>query len=277
MLDSHDITRFQAEVWAHYDRYARHMPWRDDPSPYRVLVSELMLQQTQVERVRPKFLAFMRQFPDIDALAAAPLSQVLQAWSGLGYNRRAKFLWQAADIIARTHRSQIPDTLDDLVALPGIGRNTAGAILAYAYDRPAAFIETNIRTVYFHHFFSETAEPVSDKELLAYVEQTLDADRPREWYYALMDYGTWLKREAGGRLDQSRHYRRQTPLSGSTREMRGRIIKALAAGVMADVDLRSTVEADSWYEAALQALEQEGMVSRTAEEKWCLTGADDAR
>ncbi len=202
------------------------MPWRDNPEPYCVLVSELMLQQTQVNRVVPKFQAFMKCFPTIEALASAPLSKVLRVWSGLGYNRRAKYLHQTAQVIVEQHHSQLPASLDQLIVLPGIGKNTAGALLAYAYNRPVVFIETNIRTVYFHHFFSDQTN-IDDKELLKLIEQTLDREHPREWYWALMDYGTFLKKTLGNNIDHSRHYTKQSKFEGSRRQLRGKILRLL--------------------------------------------------
>lgn len=256
------IQEFQEAVWSYYARHVRTMPWRSDPSPYHVLVSELMLQQTQVARVIPKFEAFMETFPTVDDLAAAPLSDVLVQWQGLGYNRRAKFLHEAAKKIMDEYGGVFPSTLDALVSLPGVGKNTAGAILAYAFDDRAIFVETNIRTVLFYHFFKDGAL-VDDKELISLLEQTLPEENYREWYWALMDYGTYLKREAGGRLDQSRHYKKQAPLKGSIREVRGQIIKALAGGRSTEVALKQELQADERFSSALDGLIKDGLVVRT--------------
>lgn len=260
LLEPSEIAAFQEVVWAHYRSAGRGMPWREEPSPYRVLVSELMLQQTQVSRVIPKFNAFLSTFENIASLASASLGEVLMLWSGLGYNRRAKYLHQTAQMVVRDFNGRLPSTRDELVKLPGIGKNTAGAILAYAYDQPVVFVETNIRTVLFHHFYPDATEPVSDKELEVLVEQTLDKDNPREWYWALMDYGTFLKQTAGARLQSSSHYKKQSPLRGSLREMRGRIVRALVAGEMAREALQKKVEADERFELALAALIDEGMI-----------------
>ena len=148
-MSQQQIHDFQSMVWDYFETHGRHdLPWRLPTDrgfdPYAIMVSEIMLQQTQVGRVIPKFQAFMKQFPTVQALASAPLSDVLQAWSGLGYNRRAKFLWQAAQQVVTDYAGVMPKTLEDLVRLPGIGKNTAGAIMAYAYDQPVYFIETNI-------------------------------------------------------------------------------------------------------------------------------------
>ncbi len=249
---------FQEQVWHKGRELFRPMPWREEPSLYNVLVSELMLQQTQVARVIPKFQQFMVLFPDVQSLAAAELGDVLRAWQGLGYNRRAKFLHAAAeDIVVRGE----PKTYAELVALPGVGKHTAGAILNYVYEVPTPFVETNIRTVYFHHFF-EGATAVSDNELLALVESTLESEHPREWFWALMDYGAELKRAGLGRLDVSKHYKKQSPLKGSVREMRGRILRALGDGPHNLATLKTMVAADDRFLPALSALESEGLVRR---------------
>jgi A/G-specific adenine glycosylase len=260
MPTSQQIQDFRETVWGYYRQYGRAMPWRDDPSPYRVLVSELMLQQTQVSRVVPKFDAFLQTFPTIQDLAAAPLSAVLVVWSGLGYNRRAKFLHMAAQYTVEHFDGELPSGVADLVKLPGVGPNTAGAIAAYAFEQPSVFIETNIRTVYLHHFFADVAHPVRDADLWVIVEATLDTEHPREWYWALMDYGTYLKKEAGGRLDQSATYRKQSKLDGSLRQMRGWIVAHLAAGKGSD-ELAAQYATDPRFEPALQALAAEGIVS----------------
>lgn len=235
------------------------MPWRSEPSPYHVLVSELMLQQTQVSRVIPKFEAFMARFPTLAVLSESSLADVLVLWSGLGYNRRAKYLWQAALEVTLRFDGKLPRSQKELQSLPGIGPNTAAAILNYAYEIPTAFVETNIRTVYFHHFFHDQTD-ISDRELLEVVARTIDGEHPREWFWALMDYGSHLKSTLGGRLDQSKHYTKQSPLAGSVREMRGRIIRALAAQELAEDALMRAVFADERYRTALNDLEREGMI-----------------
>ena len=228
-LSKQQVHSFQETVWTYFAAHRRDMPWRDEPTPYHVLVSELMLQQTQVVRVLPKFQAFTARFPDIQTLAAAPLSEVLALWSGLGYNRRAKFLHAAAQKIGAEHRGIIPQVESELIALPGVGKNTAGAVLAYAFNKPVAFVETNIRTVFFHHFFVDE-DNVDDKDILELVLQTLDREHPRGWYWALMDYGAHLKVTAGSKVSQSKHYVRQSTFEGSRRQLRGEVIRRLLAG-----------------------------------------------
>jgi A/G-specific adenine glycosylase len=253
---------FQEEIWQQARELYRDMPWRSDTRPYYVLVSELMLQQTQVDRVVPKFDAFIAAFPDVSALATASLADVLTLWSGLGYNRRAKFLHEAAKKIVADCDGAIPDTYEALVSLPGIGPNTAGAILAYSFNQPVVFIETNVRTVYFHHFFQD-AVSVTDTELRETLAATLDQEHPREWYWALMDYGSFLKKQGVGRNAKSSHYKKQAPLRGSLREVRGLILKALSGNEYSIDALREQMPSDERFEIALMALQNEGLIVQT--------------
>ena len=253
---------FQDIVWQKAHELYRDMPWRNDTRPYYVLVSEIMLQQTQVERVIPKFEAFISAFPDITSLANAPLAEVLQLWSGLGYNRRAKFLHEAAKKIVADYSGEFPQTREGLMSLPGVGQNTAGALMAYAYNEPVVFIETNVRSVYFYYFF-EGEELVTDRSLREAVEETVDKEHPREWYWALMDYGSFLKRQGGGQNNKSRHYKKQSALKGSVREVRGLILKELTAHELTEEELRRNLHADERFEGALAGLQRDGLVSKT--------------
>ena len=234
----------------------RTMPWREQPSFYYVLVSEVMLQQTQVPRVLPKFANFITLFPTIELLAEASLADVLRAWQGLGYNRRAQFLHQAAKYVALQGQ---PVTYEGLLALPGVGRATAAALMNYVYNVPTAFIETNIRTVYFYHFFADQTD-ISDTKLYELVQNTIDVSRPREWFWALMDYGTWLKAQGMGSITLSKHYKKQAPLKGSVREVRGQIIRSLASGPKQLEQLKKLVSTDERFTPAMQALQKEGLV-----------------
>lgn len=248
---------FENLVWQHGKELYREMPWRDEPSFYHVLVSEIMLQQTQVPRVLVKFAECMKQFPSIEELAAAKLADVLRVWQGLGYNRRAKYLHETVKQIVATGQ---PNTLEELVKLPGVGKNTAAAIMNYVYEVPTAFVETNIRTVYFHHFFQHRTD-VTDKEVREIVEATIDREHPREWFWALMDYGSALKSQGRGSLDRSKHYKKQPPLAGSVREMRGRIVRALANGRQERELLAVAVAADDRFSLALNGLIKDGLVT----------------
>jgi A/G-specific adenine glycosylase len=259
-----EIRAFRAKVRAHYRRHARGMPWRETRDPYRILVSEVMLQQTQVDRVRAKYDEFLAAFPDLAALACAPLDRVLAAWQGLGYNRRAVSLHRIARILEREHRGLLPDDTAALVALPGIGAATAGAIRAFAFDAPVVFIETNIRRVFIHEFFPGR-EAVADAELLPLVAAALDRRSPRQWYYALMDYGAALARQVPNPNRRSRTYTRQPRFEGSDRQVRGAILRALVGGsaLTGSGIVRAAGGDDERVLRLLDDLEREGFIQRT--------------
>lgn len=259
-----NTTDFQELVWEKARELYRDMPWRRDTRPYYVLVSEIMLQQTQVDRVIPKFEAFIEAFPDVETLAAAPLSEVLRLWSGLGYNRRAKFLHEAAKRVVTEFGGIFPETAEQLVSLPGVGVNTAGAILAYSFNQPVIYIETNVRTVYFHHYFHDDTT-VTDKQLREIAAETVDQEHPREWYWGIMDYGSYLKRQGVGRNDKSHHYKKQSALKGSVREVRGAILKVLAVRDKTEESLRQETFDDERFEGALEGLIRDGLVVKKSD------------
>lgn len=257
---------FQILVHEFYADNRRTLPWRNPDQdgtfdPYKILLSELMLQQTQVNRVTIKYHDFLQTFPDIATLAQAPLADVLRMWSGLGYNRRARFLHQSAAIIHQA--GTFPTTQEQLIALPGVGANTAGAILAYAYNKPTVFIETNIRTVYLHHFFAHSSD-VSDRQLLPLIEKTLDTHNPRQWYWALMDYGTFLKAEHSNPSRRSRHHTKQSTFEGSRRQLRGRILKLLIEQNY-EYSVLANDLSDPRLDAVLKDMIHEGLVSKVGQ------------
>jgi len=220
------IRIFRGLIYAHYYGNLRVLPWRKTRNAYRILVSEIMLQQTQVERVLGKYEQFIKAFPDFSSLAAAPLSDILKVWQGLGYNRRAIALQKIARTVRDKNYGRFPGCREDLLKLPGIGKYTASAILTFTQNQPHVFIETNIRRVFIHLFFQDR-EDIADAEILPLVERTLDASNPRDWYYALMDYGVLLKKTVANPNKKSAHYKRQTPFQGSNRQLRGNILKTL--------------------------------------------------
>ncbi|HVI69027.1 MAG TPA: hypothetical protein VM581_01070 [Magnetospirillaceae bacterium] len=264
------IAAFQQMVWSYYRAHKRAMPWRNEPTPYFVLVSELMLQQTQVVRVHQKFATFIHAFPTIKALAEAPLSDVLKVWIGLGYNRRAKFLWDSARMIVADFGGEVPGSQSELTRLPGIGTNTAGAILAYAFNEPAVFIETNIRTAFIHHFFNDNADAVDDDALRQLVAQALPIENPREWYWALMDYGTHLKSTVGAQLHRVSGYKTQSRFEGSNRQIRGQVLKALMDHKHVSSTELAALIPDTRLAEVCQALSQEGLIS-SRRGQWHLT------
>lgn len=242
-LTSKQISQFHQTVYDHYLKNGRHtLPWRHTTDPYKILVSEVMLQQTQVDRVILKYKEFIKRFPNFKTLAAAPTSAVLTLWSGLGYNRRALYLHRTAKTVALGMGGVFPHlpTVSELVQLPGIGPNTAGAILAYAFNAPVVFIETNIRSVFIHHFFK--SQSVSDAQLLPLIQQTLDTKNPRLWYWALMDYGVFLKKQFKNPSRRSAHHTKQSKFEGSNRQMRGAVLKALLNSTASPAALAKTLK-----------------------------------
>ena len=251
------IAEFRRSILDFYEREGRDFPWRHTVNPYEILVSEIMLQQTQTERVLPKYLLWLERFPDVQTLAAAPLADVLALWSGLGYNRRARFLHEAAKRLSLPLKEtgRFPDTPEELDALPGIGPYTARAVCTFAFNKPEVFIETNIRSVYIFFFFPEAAGlEVNDADLLYLIEKTLYRENPRLWYYALMDYGAALKKKVENPSRKSRHYTKQSRFEGSLRQARGAIIRSLvnsASGcALYDIARKENIEPELLQKAA---------------------------
>lgn len=221
---------FRKLIWDFYTSHGRHdLPWRTTTDPYRILVSEIMLQQTQVERVRAYYLSWMKQYPTVRSLARASLAEVLVSWQGLGYNRRAKMLHEAAKVVVQEHKGKMPETVEELVQLPGVGPYTARAVAAFAHNTDVVFIETNLRTVVVHHYFAGK-ERVSDAEILEVLANVFPKGKSRQWYAALMDYGSHLKRSGVKLNARSTGYAKQKTFAGSDREARGAILKELAHG-----------------------------------------------
>jgi A/G-specific adenine glycosylase len=225
-LTKKNIKKFQNQIYFHYHQNKRSFPWRNTTNPYHILISEYMLQQTQTSRVIKKYQKFIQRFPDFSSLVNAQTTQVLRYWSGLGYNRRALYLKNCAKIIHQKYHDHIPNSEKTLQKIPGIGPYTAAALMTFIYNKPVVLIETNIRSVYIHFFFHNRND-IDDKDLHPYIKKTIDTNNPREWYYALMDYGAMLKKQFPNPSRKSRHYYRQTTFEGSQRQIRGKIIKYL--------------------------------------------------
>lgn len=220
------VRAFRKTIYKNYWKNPRILPWRKTRDPYKILVSEIMLQQTQVERVLRKYRTFVTTFPNIVSLAEASLKDILTVWQGLGYNRRAISLKNIAETIVTNYGGKIPSSQEALMKLPGIGRYTGAAIETFAFNKPSVLIETNIRSVYIYFFF-QAKNQVKDSEIISLIEKTLDKRNPRDWYYALMDYGVYLKKTYANLNKKSSHYHRQSPFRGSNRQIRGIILKAL--------------------------------------------------
>ena len=231
-----DVEIFQSIVKNFYKKFGREFPWRETDDPYRIWLSEVMLQQTQTDRVVPKYMVFITRFPKIEELAEAEFSEVLSYWQGLGYNRRALNLHACAKEVVRNYDGNFPPTIESLEKLPGIGPYTARAVATFGFDQVVPFIETNIRTVYLHHFFVDEVK-VSDKTILEKIEITIDKKDSRNWFYALMDYGVYLKKTVGNLNVRSKHYVKQSKFEGSNRQIRGGILRLL--GVEKSVTIKT--------------------------------------
>jgi A/G-specific adenine glycosylase len=263
-LRAAQIKDFQTLVWRYYDEHGRHeLPWRQPDAEghfdaYNIFISELMLQQTQVARVIPKYNAFIAHFSNVAQLATSTLAEVLQQWSGLGYNRRAKFVRLGAQHVMTEYGGVFPTEQRALELLPGVGANTAGAILAYAYNKPAIFIETNLRSVFIHQFFPDTKN-VSDSDIRELIASTMVREQPRLWYWALMDYGSYLKRSVGNINRASTSNSRQSMFAGSLRQIRGHVIRELIAGPLTIEQLAMGIS-DLRLPTVLDELQMEGFI-----------------
>jgi A/G-specific adenine glycosylase len=239
--------------------HGRHdLPWRKTTSAYRIMVSEIMLQQTQVHRVKEKYKSFLKEFPTVRALAAAPLSAVMREWSGLGYNRRGKYLHDAAKAIVGTYGGSIKKGTAG--QLPGIGPYTKAAIRTFAYNEPHMMIETNVRAAFIHHFFPGDKK-VPDRALVVLIEDAAIGQDPRTWYWALMDYGAHVKRLHVNPTRRSASYVMQSKFIGSLREIRGAIIRVLGTGAHGDLALAHKLSFEEHrVREALMALKKDGLV-----------------
>ncbi len=221
----------------YYGEYGRHdLPWRPkstqggsdkNPTPYHVVVSEIMLQQTQVDRVIPFFKKWMTSFPSWKALAEAKQTEVLKHWKGLGYNSRALRLQKLARTVTQDYKGRLPKDYNELLTLPGIGPYTAGAVRAFAFNLWTPLIETNIRRVFIHHFFKGEGD-IHDNQIFACMDEMGEIENPREWYAALMDYGASLPKIIKHNPNtQSKHYTKQSKFEGSDRQIRGKMLDML--------------------------------------------------
>lgn len=290
-IDTKQLRKFEREIWNYYEGNKRDLPWRRTTNPYYILISEVMLQQTQVSRVILKYKEFIKKFGTIESLAKASKAEVLTLWQGLGYNRRALFLKRACETLfaeslksskstAKLKSPKFPTTREELLKLPGIGQSTAGALLAFAFNTPVPFIETNIRAVFLYFFFKGSSS-VSDIHIYELLQEILNhkkqKENPREWYYALYDYGTMLKaklgREKTALHKQSKHYNKQSKFKGSNREIRGAILRLftkhskmtaqkICALLNAELPHRTSSDISKQVTHILTSLEKEGFIQK---------------
>ena len=264
------IDSFSQVVLDYYRANRRSFPWRETADPWRILVSEIMLQQTQTLRVLPKYERWFELFPNMQSLADASLVDVYAAWQGLGYNNRAMRLREAARRLCTKSPGRVPDDEAALRALPGIGRYTAGAVLAFAWNQPTVILETNIRSALIFHFFPDQPR-VTDSALLPLAAAALDAAiargcPPRDWYYALMDYGVFIKKMEVNPTRRSQAYSKPTAFHGSLRQARGAVLASLriaGATDLATLARQTDLTAPADYqrlETAVAALVAEGLL-----------------
>jgi A/G-specific adenine glycosylase len=279
-----------------FSQTARDLPWRRIRDPYRILVAEVMLQQTQVDRVLPKYEAFLEHFPTLQALAEAPTAEVIRMWAGLGYNRRAVNLQRTARSIIECYGGVFPRDVATLVTLPGIGPYTAGAVACFAFEQDVAFMDTNIRRV-IRRVLTDPTETVGERSLLALAHAALPVGRSWAWNQALMELGSlictadapacWrcplrdLCRDYAARRESDEHLaatpvrkrvaeRCERPFIGSNRYFRGRIIEALRAlppgSTLALSDLgpyvrpEYTPDDEAWLTTLIRGLERDGLL-----------------
>lgn len=190
-LDREQVRAFQGRLLRWFRRNGRDLPWRKTRDPYRILVSEVMLQQTQVDRVRDYYARFLREYPTVRDLAAARPAHVRESWEGLGYYARARNLQAAARTIARRRGGRFPRRLEEVMALPGVGRYTAGAVVSFAYGEPAPILDTNVRRVLSRIFVRRRASrpAAMDRRLWALAEAVIPTGRTWAFNQALMDFG----------------------------------------------------------------------------------------
>jgi A/G-specific adenine glycosylase len=248
-------------VWEHYRLYKRIFSFRQTTNPYHILVSEMMLQQTQVERVEPKYEQFIKRWPTLEALSQASLSEVLQMWKGLGYNRRALALHSIATS-SKQQSWQLPKTQIELLTLPQVGAATRAAIMVVAYQQKALYLETNIRRVLLYHFHPHQ-ENVTDATLLAELEELTEMQTDyKHWYYALLDWGAKLKTLVPNPNRRSAQYAKQSPFENSPRQVRAKVLFLLQEKGPLEkekVGQHLPYEMDR-IEKALKALEKEGFI-----------------
>lgn len=252
------IDAFNEMLRSFWQNHARDLPWRQTEDPYCIYVSEIMLQQTQVSRVIEKYENFIQLFPSFEAVANASVADVLKMWQGLGYNRRALSLKKTAEIVVQDFSGIMPQYVEELTKLPGIGIATASAICAYAFNQPVVYIETNIRRVFIHHFFTDR-EGITDAELMPLVEQALNIENPRRWYSALMDYGTELAKQVLNPNRKSKHYTVQSKFEGSLRQLRGAVLRSLGQKSKTFAELAKELP-DERLHSVLEDLQSEGFI-----------------
>jgi len=255
------ISQFVSHVYGYYALHGRSFVWREKIDPYSVFISEMMLQQTQTGRVVGKFQEWIDIFPNFLQLSQASWADVLKVWKGLGYNRRALWIYEAAQRIVLEYHSTLPCDVELLMQFKGIGQNTAASMITFAYDKPIPFIETNIRSVYLATWFREETTLIHDREIWPILIQSLDHRNPREWHYASMDYGCYVKKKMTNPSRKSAHHIRQSTFLGSARQLRGKILEeVLRRGSICKEELLASYAHDNRISRVLHELIAEKLI-----------------
>lgn len=267
-LSSINIAAFHQKIFSWWKSNSRDLPWRHTYDPYNILVSEVMLQQTQVSRVLPKYTEFILEFPTVAALAQSPLAHILRVWRGMGYNRRAKYLQQTAQTILKTFHGEFPRNESELLALPGIGLYTARAIQVFAWKRDVAMVDTNIRQILVHYFFGGI--PQSSNIIQKAADELLPVGKSWEWHQALMDYGSLVMPtviQRNGEGEKKLKAKKGIAFKDSPRFIRGRIIDALRDSPLSEAALIASFhlmygKPESFISSQIEALVGEHMIER---------------
>ena len=274
-ISEKNIQAFTRTVWTHYSKHGRHdLAWRKKTDPYSIVLSEIMLQQTQVIRVEEYFANWKKKFPNWKTLANASLSEVLTMWQGLGYNRRGKYVHDIAKEVMGTYKGVFPSEAVDMRTLPGIGPYTQSAIEAFSFNKRSILVETNIRTAIIFHFF-KNQEVVTERQIeevlqACYRQGTKAYKNPREWNWALMDYGSHLKKEVGNLNKKSKTYTKQSRFQGSRRQLRSRILKFILEKkevTQQEIFIASLQKDEKDIKLLLNELQKEGMIEKS-KNKW---------
>ncbi len=235
-----DIHNFHQKIFQFYKKHKRDLPWRKTTDPYKILVSEFMLQQTQVSRVIEYYTTWIKKWPTIQKLANEQYKNVLQAWMGLGYNRRAMYLHNTAKVIVEEFQGDIITAIKQFEKLPGIGLYTSKAVQIFAENADIATVDTNIRRIFINEF--KIKETLSDKELFQIAKRCLPQGRSRDWHNALMDYGAMF---LTSRKTGIKPKTQQSRFKGSDRQIRGKILRMLLTENQTEYQLNQQLRIDA--------------------------------
>lgn len=291
--DPKSLQLFVEMIYDYRKKYGRLFPWQETRNPYKVLLSEVMLQQTQTERVLPKYTLFLSKWPTLHDFAQATPAEVLPEWKGLGYNRRCINLLKAMKLCDNERGIQNDQAF--LLSLPSVGKSTAAAVQSFAYGEKSIYLETNIRRVLIEFFYpmqvqtgitdehtqlkgsvqSFTVPEVHDKELTELLQKLLVfVPDSKQWYYALMDVGAQMKKEVPNANKRSKHYHTQSKFEGSERQLRGQILQCLIDKTQLSTDAFFPLLPPQWtkrqVEKALETLHKDALVTFNKEKQHIL-------